>query len=111
MLQNVLFLAIIVALLSSIVIYTMASNSKSSKSNSNKKKPKGPDTNKQDDLPQDGTAPGTSNWISSTQMDLLQPKQRPNTRSSTASKSTELLHSKLNSVDSSDSETEPCQLL
>jgi len=40
-------------------------------------------------------------------MDLLQPKQRPNTRSSTASKSTELLHSKLNSVVSSDSETEP----
>ena len=40
-------------------------------------------------------------------MDLLQPKQRANTRSSTASKSTELLHSKLNSVVSSDSETEP----
>ena len=103
MLQNVLLLVFIVSFLSSVVIYTMASRSSRSKS---KKKIKGPNTNNQEAIPQDGTAPGTSKWISSTQMDLLQPNERANTRSSSASKSTELLQSKLNSVDSSDSESD-----
>jgi uncharacterized protein (UPF0335 family) len=104
MLQNALFIVvIIVSFLSSVIIYTMASRSSRSK---NKKKSKGPNTINQEDIPLDGTSPGTSKWISSTQMDLLQPNERANTRSSSALKSTELLKSKLDSVDSSDSESD-----